>query len=383
MTAPASRTRRILRAIAINGALLGFSLLFAGAAAEVAVRVAAPQQLIQIRPDLWQPADTIGWMHRPNVTTTMNTGEGEVHVYTDREGFRVGEAGRVEDGTRVLLIGDSFMEALQVEYEQSLAGLLQAQLPTTAAQPVAIRNAGIDGWGPSHYVLRAGQLLPRDDYRLLVVTVFIGNDIQPARLETIRRRTPVERHRLRLPRSLSKGEVVNAVLQPVNDALEVRSHAYLLVRNRMQTLRMRAGVSPLYMPQEFMRAEATSDRWETFGQIAADIDSIADAHGARTLFVLIPAPFQVDERQFEQYLTGFQIDPAAVDLEQPTRLVTEQLTSRGLRMIDALPAFRAAHAEGVQLYGAVDPHLTPAGHERLAGLVLPAATELLTAGGAR
>lgn len=375
--------RRVLRAVALNGALLGFSLLFAGAAAEVAVRVAAPQQLIQIRPDLWQPVDTVGWMHRPNVTTTMNTGEGEVSVYTDSAGFRVGESGRVEEGARVLLIGDSFMEALQVEYEESLAGLLQAQLPTAAGQPIAIRNAGIDGWGPSHYVLRAGQLLPRDDYSLLVVTVFIGNDIQPARQETIRPRTPVERHRLRVPRSLSKDEVVHAVLQPVNDALEVRSHAYLLVRNRLQTLRMRAGVSPLYMPQEFMRSEATSDRWNTFGEIAADIDSIANAHGARTLFVLIPAPFQVDERQFEQYLTGFQIDPAAVDLEQPTRLVTEQLTSRGLRMLDALPTFRAAHAEGVQLYGAVDPHLTPAGHQRLAGLVLPSATELLTGGSAR
>ena len=369
----------MLRAVALNGALLFFSLLIAACAAEVAVRIAAPQQLIQIRPDLWQPADTVGWMHRPNVTTTMNTGEGEVHVYTDSAGFRVGEAGRVEDGGRVLLLGDSFMEALQVEYEQSLAGLLQARLPEAIGEPVAIRNAGIDGWGPSHYVLRAGQLLPRDDYRLLIVTVFIGNDIQPARLETIRPRTPTERHHLRLPRGLSKDEVIVSLLLPVNDALEVRSHAYLLVRNRLQTLRMRAGVSPLYMPQEFMRSEATSDRWNTFGGIAAEIDSIAAAHGARTLFVLIPAPFQVDERQFEQYVTGFQIDPADVDLEQPTRLVTEQLTSRGLTMIDALPVFRAAHAEGVKLYGAVDPHLTPAGHERLAGIVLPAAAGLLNA----
>ena len=91
----------------------------------------------------------------------------------------------------------------------------------------------------------------------------------------------------------------------------------------------------------------------------------------------------MDERQFEQYVTGFQIDPADVDLEQPTRLVTGQLTSRGLTMVDALPVFRAAHAEGVQLYGAVDPHLTPAGHERLAGLVLPAAAGLMAPQGAR
>jgi hypothetical protein len=311
------------------------------------------------------------------VSTTMNTGEGEVHVFTDSAGFRVGESGRVEDGAPVLLIGDSFMEALQVEYEESLAGLLQQRLPAAAGMPVAIRNAGIDGWGPSHYVLRAAQLLPADDYRLLIVTVFIGNDIQPARQPYIRPRTPVERHHLRLPHGLSKDEIVYSLLLPLNDALEVRSHAYLLLRNRLKTLRMRAGVSPLYMPQEFMRSEAQSPRWGTFGEIAADIDSIATANGARTLFVLIPAPFQVDERQFDQYVTGFQIDTAAVDLEQPTRLVTAQLESRGLHVIDALPAFRAAHAEGVQLYGSIDPHLTPAGHERLTALVLPAAAGLL------
>ncbi len=31
------------------------------------VCVIASQQLIQIRPDIWQPADTLGWLARPNV----------------------------------------------------------------------------------------------------------------------------------------------------------------------------------------------------------------------------------------------------------------------------------------------------------------------------
>jgi hypothetical protein len=118
------RRRRFRLPRAAEVALVLVSLVLACLAAEVLVRIVEPQQLIVDRPDIWQPRDTVGWEHRPNVQTTVNTGEGFVHFRTDAEGFRIGRAGRVEGDRQVLLIGDSFMEALQVEYEQSLAGLM-------------------------------------------------------------------------------------------------------------------------------------------------------------------------------------------------------------------------------------------------------------------
>ena len=372
-----SRARAILRGVLLNGALLTFSLLLAVFAAEFALRLVAPQQLIQIRPDLWQPADTVGWMHRPNVTTTINTGEGPATVHTDRDGFRVGEAGRIEQGMPVLLIGDSFMEALQVEYEQSFAGLTQERLPALIGRGIAVRNAGIDGWSPSQYLLRARSVLPREEFGLVVVSLFLGNDVQPRRQDYIPPREAVERHSFRFPRGLGRDELESALLRPVNDALEVRSHLYTFVKNRLQTLRMRAGFSPLYMPQEFLKSEAESGRWEVIADIAADIEAAAAERGARTIFVLVPAPFQVDSARFDQYVTGFDVDPATVDLEQPTRLVTRELEERGLRFVDLLPAFRQAQRSGVRLYGTVDPHLTAAGHDAMADAVLPEAARLL------
>jgi hypothetical protein len=380
MTETPSRFRRIARATAINGALLAGSLVFAVVAAEVAIRVAAPQQLIMLRPDVWQPADTVGWLRRANVQTEMNTGERTVSVRTDSAGFRVGAAGRVEAGLPVLLLGDSFMEALQVEYEQSLAGLLQERLPEAVGLPIAVRNAGITGWGPSQYFLRARSLIPRDQYRLVIVAIFIGNDLLPVRLEHVAPRVPMERNRFHLPASLSRRELIDAFLSPLNDALETRSHLFVFTRTRLATLRMRAGFSPLYMPPEFRRTEVSSKRWEIASGIAEDIAELTAAHGARSLFVLIPAPFQVDERVFEQYLRGFGIDPDDVDIEQPTRLLSDQLASRGLDFVDALPAFRTAHNNGVRLYGIVDPHLTADGHALLADLLVPIASRMLPEG---
>ena len=56
-----STPRRWVRALLTNGALGIFSILLALGAAELAIRIAAPQQLILIRPDLWQAVDTVGW----------------------------------------------------------------------------------------------------------------------------------------------------------------------------------------------------------------------------------------------------------------------------------------------------------------------------------
>jgi hypothetical protein len=87
------------------------------------------------------------------------------------------------------------------------------------------------------------------------------------------------------------------------------------------------------------------------------------------LFVLIPAPFQVQPVVFHRYVQGFRVDSSQFDLDQPTRLMRDRLQARGLMVLDVLPEFRAAELQGSRLYGAVDPHLTPRGHEVLERLV--------------
>jgi hypothetical protein len=137
-------------AVLANVALLAVALCIALLGAELSVRVLAPQQLILKRTDIWQPADTLGWIHRPNVNTTINTGERAVHFRTDQDGYRVARSGRREDADQtVLLLGDSFMEALQVDYEQSLPGLLDVRLSSGLHGTIAVRNAGVGGGIPT------------------------------------------------------------------------------------------------------------------------------------------------------------------------------------------------------------------------------------------
>ncbi|MGH7590018.1 MAG: hypothetical protein ACREL2_01155, partial [Gemmatimonadales bacterium] len=85
-----------MTSLLVNLGLCVLSLSAALGIGEVTVRWLAPQQLILKRPDIWVAADTLGWTQRPDLSTTINTGERTVHLFTDADGFRVGRAGRVE-----------------------------------------------------------------------------------------------------------------------------------------------------------------------------------------------------------------------------------------------------------------------------------------------
>jgi GDSL-like Lipase/Acylhydrolase family len=362
-----------LRGALLNLVIAGGSLALALGMAELLVRLVAPQQLIVRRPDVWEAVDSLGWAHRPNVNTIVNTGERPVHVFTDRDGWRVGRAGRVEASKRILLLGDSFMEALQVEYEQSCAGLLEARLATRLGEPVAVRNTAVGGWDPPQYLLQARRLLGGEPYDLVLVSVFMGNDVVTHRVERYPPGPPVDLplQPLRLPRHLTYSEFVNAVLYPINDFLKARSHLFVFLKKRAATLRMRAGLSADYFPDDLLRREASSPRWTVTAQILRDIRDLARAHKTPTLFALIPASFQVDTGAFQRALRGYKLDPTAVDLDQPERLLGDAMRGYGLDVIDLLPDFRRADRDGTRLYGTVDPHLSPDGHEVLERLLEP------------
>ena len=167
---------------------------------------------------------------------------------------------------------------------------------------------------------------------------------------------------MRVPRRLVGSEWVDAVLYPINDFLEVRSQLYVFLKTRLHTARMRVHLAADYFPTVLLRTEATAPRWEVTAQICRDIAALADRAGIPTLFVLVPTPYQVDPAAFAQFLRGFQIDSAAIDVDQPSRLLRLALEKQHLTVLDALPAFRVAQSAGMTLYGHVDNHLSPAGH---------------------
>src|SRR5262245_46944659 len=133
----AERARQRLKKWAINSAVLLGSVLIALVFAEIMLRFVAPQQLVSMRPDIWVPDDTLGWRVGSNVDASINTGERGVHFLSDADGFRSPVTGaRPRGDINVLLIGDSFMQALQVGYEATLGAVLERKLSAALGRKV-------------------------------------------------------------------------------------------------------------------------------------------------------------------------------------------------------------------------------------------------------
>lgn len=362
--------------LALLGASLGLSLVLA----EGVVRLLRPQQLIRLRPDVWVPHDGLGWIQAPEIDTRINTGEREVRLLTDGEGHRVGLDPQPPAAYRVLALGDSFLAAIQVEYEQTLTALAEERLTRELQAPVRVVNAAVGGWGPSHYRLKAREQLARCRYDLVVVFLYLGNDVTGKDIETFAPRKATIRHRFHWPRRATWASVVDDLLYPINDVLERRSHLFVLAKNRAWHVLARLGLTARSFPSVLLREEASSDRWWVTSGVCGKLAEEAGRQGVPVLFVLLPGVCEIDREVAESTARAFGADPLELDIDQPSRRMSSELGRRGLAVLDATPALRAAHAAGREdLYGTVDPHFGLAGHEVVAAVLTPRVLEALTA----
>lgn len=356
---------RRARRIALRCGLLVGGCVAAMLVLELGVRVLAPQQLIQLRPDVWIADDEgLGWRQREGIATTINTGEGAVRLVTGEHGHRLApERHASEPSIRVLALGDSFTVGLQVEYADLFTARLEALLTRDVGRTVAVSNTGVGGWGPSHYLLEARRELAQSHYDAVVVALFAGNDVERARVDHFPPKQAHVVHALRLPRDLTRQELIGAVAYPLNDVLERHSHAFMLAREVLWRQLMRLGLSARRLPDALLRSEAESTRWAITADLVAEIVAVADEHGTASVVCLIPGAYQVDPELAAAYAQAIGLSPADLDPDQPGRLLGKELAEREVSMLDLLPTMRrAASIDGAPLYGVVDTHLSPRGH---------------------
>ena len=91
-------------------------------------------------------------------------------------GFRDDEFSPQKSSTRIMVYGDSFIEAPFSKPENTFVKKLQAKLGSQLNRPVEVINAGVIAYGPDQVSLRLEHEL--DAYRpdAVIVALFVGND---------------------------------------------------------------------------------------------------------------------------------------------------------------------------------------------------------------
>jgi len=346
---------------------------------EMLVRIVSPQILYGYR-DINRPDSVFIYRHRENANLVVNVGEGERHFVSDRFGYRVNYTSRDSPEQRadvtVLVIGDSFVEALAVENEETIPEYIARLLSENLGRSVEAVNAGHGGWCPNQYYLEARRSLTLRRFDMGLVFLYTGNDciqeIDTCYTPT-RYFTPPK---LRLPRGFSKSEFKSSIYKPVVEYLGRRFHLAVFLDYQISLLLTKVGLIKRYQERflnfrTFLREERDSERWDIVARICAGIRNEFQRHHVPVLFILIPPDFQVYEKIFYDDLQKYNFPLESADLEQPNKMLAVAFEKRSLPLIDLLDYLRLKATEEKRLYSSITRHLTARGNQIIAEYLLP------------
>lgn len=354
-----------------NFIILTVSLLVSLLAAEFVIRIVSPQQLILLRPDVWCPAPLLGWKHCPNASSKINSGEGEVTFTAGPDGYRTNPNRKQnvnESSYKLLVLGDSFMEAIQVEDNETTAEELASLIEKKKS--VFVSNRGVGQWDPNHYLIVAKEEVNPNEFDQALVFIYLGNDIVEKRTDSFPPRNPTLRHQVQMPNAVSWQLFIDNVLYPVNDFLETRSHLFNLFKKSVSVLLMKTGLSGQSLSPIYFKNRANDPMWSVTESIIQDISNEFARKNIPVLFVFIPSSYQLDKAEFEKLIDGFGIDKNEINLEEPNQILGEKLKKLNIAYYDSLPDFKKSYQDGKKLYGNVDNHLNKLGHQVLAEKII-------------
>lgn len=354
-----------MRRLLLKLILLAVSISFVLAVGEIFIAITMPQDM-----GIWRTErDGLITLH-PNISTYLPSYGHDVR--TNSFGFRDEPVSRVkpEDVFRVIIVGDSFMEALQVAHEQSLPHLVEDRLTEDSGRRIEVLNAGVSGWGTDDqldWLRRDGFDLDPD---LVVVAMTLHNDVSD-NLE-------MNRHKfvdgVVSPRSDVQLSWPRYVELKIKGWLATHSQLYRFTTRAMRggEIRKRAGRLDHHVDRLFKleTTERTALGWKLTRAHLDAIQTEGASIGADTAIFLIPLAVQISDQAFSEFLSLRGLKPDQVDRMQPQRQILDWGRDAGVEVIDLLPVLRRyTGMHSGLLYVPRDGHWNEMGHKLAAGAV--------------
>jgi hypothetical protein len=318
-----------------------------------------------------------GHFHIPGASAWIREPEFTTHLRFNRFGLRGPEiaAEKSPSAQRMLLLGDSFLEAKQVPENDALSLRLGRWLNDRGAEPTELLNAGTFDWSQVHeylYLQHAGPTLEPD---VVVQFLYVGNDVgdlwprsrgelrdlerpvatvdDDGRLQfpEWRRRTPDQSETL-LGELSRRSTVFRAYETGVVDKVRYRERDGQGVEGQLlELLRFKE------TPQE-------TRAWKTVEALLLSTRDEAERQGSRFALVIVPGKWQVHREDWQALLAARdEPDDDRWVLRGPNRRLVQMAEAHQIAVLDLLPPLRDAADAGRRLYYPVDVHWNAFGHE--------------------
>ena len=354
-----------MRALIPKLVLLGFSLSLAIGMGEVFVRLVVPVDL-----GIWRTTRDGLITLRPGIDTRLPSFGQDVR--TNDLGFRDEPRTRTKpkDVFRVVVVGDSFMEALQVAHSDSLPHLLEKLLGEHSSRSIEVLNAGVSGWGTDDqltWLRREGFGLEPD---LVLIARTLHNDVSDnveLRHHELIDGVPHPRPRVEMP-------VLEYADLEIKGWLAGHSYLYRFLTNALHGRELKARADGLNRHvDELIRRQPSEEiehGWQWTDMYLDAIVHEGRAIGVQTAVFLIPLAVQLSDSAFDEFVARRALGLDEVDPEKPQSRMANWGREADVDVIDLLEAFRdrTASSPGI-LYLPSDGHWNAAGHELAAGVV--------------
>ena len=355
----------MMRRFAVNGGLILVSLGVALVLAELLLRVAFPQQL-----GVWYSLRNGLVIHPPSTRVRLSTFGQEVAFNSLGMRDVEHEIAKAPGTIRVLVLGDSFMEALQVPLEASFPRLLEQRLAAMTGQRIEVINAGVSGWGTDQqlqYLTEYGMALKPD---LVLIGMTLHNDVSDnlgQQFHMLKDGQVVARPPFEIPSREFR-------LLKIKDYLASHSHLTQLLRRYKYLGEVKVAARQLddHVSQLLRGDEPTSIEkgWRLTAGLISEVQRQAARDGARTAVFLIPLSIQIYDDMLKQWLAERGLSASDIELDKPQAAMERVGKATGVDVIDPLGAFRAWHrrqGRGLHLVG--EGHWNPDGHRLAAAVV--------------
>jgi hypothetical protein len=347
-----------------------------------------------------------GHYHPPDHQLWIQRDEFTSHIRTNAAGQR-GRSIPVEkpSGTyRILVLGDSFVEAEQVDEHERFIARLEAQLNQDGGQTrYEVLDGGCGGWGTAQELLylREQGLAYQPD--LVLLAFFVGNDVGDNSIELQldgRREAALKPYYVQNDDGslelLHPSPPPPTVAEQLANVLRLHSTAYNFFESGVLRKLGRDDLlaawrtldaleRPRYQGNQVYRTRLTDD-WRTGWQITEGLLGMvhdeASRHGSQFGLVLIPTRAQVSDRAWRGIAGGDGGRRAGLDRTFPNSQLQQIADRIDAPLLDLVPDLRAANSQDQSsLYYERDQHWTAAGHAVAAQAIVRFLRERYAVGG--
>lgn len=337
------------------------------------------------RADLWQRDSILGWFNKPDIDMTIKGLEFSSHYTSDSMGYRY--SGESEADSVILFIGDSFVQAAELDNEHVFTYRLQQE------SEYRIINAGVRGYCPCMEYLLLERICSEENSIKRVYVFFYINDLREIYEDNLETPFPSK------PACIKENGSLKFINLPVRQKSYIDLHTehyrkghglYYHMSNGMKNLMYQSSIYniiaggiqyteagawlyrknlmriPVFMSYDW---ELVSDRilnkgMPAYKSLLLKYRELAEMNGFQLVFFLLPAEFQYDSKLASQIKVLHELYGFNADYDSVYNEIESFMTENAIRHIYPLAQF-TEYNEEEPISFRFDKHLNSRGHELL------------------